>query len=66
MIYTFIGPQANSLSIRPDNVPMIIKLKKMLDIFHKVLEILDLDSKLTHSSPLLADLFKQYCNGNLD
>lgn len=36
-MYSLIGQQAKSLVSRPENISQILKIKNMLDIFHKVL-----------------------------
>ena len=53
-VYSLIGQQAKSLMSKPDNVAQILKIKSMLDVFHKVLEIVDLDSKSSQYTAVLA------------
>lgn len=43
-----------------------MKIKGILDVFHKVLEIVDLDSKTTQYSIVLSEIFKIYCSFSLE
>ena len=46
-IYIHIGKLAKNLINRPENLGQILKVKQHLDIFYKVLEILNLDCEST-------------------
>lgn len=52
-MYSLIASQTKSFTTRPENISQIMKIKGLLDIFHKVLEIVDLDPKLTQYSVVL-------------
>lgn len=65
-MYSLIGQQAKALLSKPINTSQILNIKSMLDIFHKVLEIVDLDSKSAQYTLVLADIFKIYCSFSLE
>ena len=65
-VYEYVGQQAKTILGEPENMSQVIKIKDNIDLFQKVLEIVNLDNKKNYYSKVLADIMRIYCKFSLE